>query len=329
MHRTKLIMVEGIPGSGKSTTAQWISHMLDRQGIAHKWWYEEEKGHPVYIYKDYNSMQPIIDELAKGNYPYLIDRALKRWREFAMDVQLAPQTIVADSCLFGYLTWSLFPYEVPKQVIISYVKAVESIIRPLNPYMIYLYQTDLETSLRKICARRGGHTEDRFVRAATLSPYGASRGLLAFEGMVMYWRDYRHMTDEMFEGLACHKLAIDNSEGIWAEYNCIISKFLGINSHEQAAMVPAKLPIWAGTYQTEQENNPVCSIRMEDGHLIADGLPHAWPRSTLLPVSTNVFHVQSLPLQIEFIEEEDRIKMHLKGPELLGGPVRCTFTKTS
>ncbi|MBO0992026.1 hypothetical protein [Bacillus sp. SD088] len=49
METTKLIMVEGIPGSGKSTTAQSISKSLDRMGFKHKWWYEEEQGHPAWV----------------------------------------------------------------------------------------------------------------------------------------------------------------------------------------------------------------------------------------------------------------------------------------
>jgi adenylate kinase family enzyme len=61
-------MIEGIPGSGKSTTAQLIANALLCKGVDHKWWYEEEKGHPVYIYDDYNDIQFIIDDLSSGEF---------------------------------------------------------------------------------------------------------------------------------------------------------------------------------------------------------------------------------------------------------------------
>ncbi|MGB8348430.1 MAG: hypothetical protein WCD86_26350 [Ktedonobacteraceae bacterium] len=37
MQNTKLILIEGIPGSGKPTLAQFIAHTLARQGIAGHW----------------------------------------------------------------------------------------------------------------------------------------------------------------------------------------------------------------------------------------------------------------------------------------------------
>ncbi|WP_028563705.1 DNA/RNA helicase domain-containing protein [Paenibacillus pinihumi] len=139
MKNTKLIMIEGIPGSGKSTTAQLISHELLRQGLRHKWWYEEEKGHPVYIYDNYDVMQTIINELSDGNYQQVIHKALKQWQQFVEAVQSSDGIIIVDSCLFGYLTWTLFPFGVSRQEIEAYVKDIEQIIMPLNPYIIYFY----------------------------------------------------------------------------------------------------------------------------------------------------------------------------------------------
>jgi len=318
-------MIEGIPGSGKSTTAQFISHILHREGIGHKWWYEEEKGHPIYIYNDYKTMQTIVDDLSNGNYQKVMDMALKRWREFVASAQSSSEVIIVDSCLFGYLTWSLFPFKVSKQEIVEYVKAVERIIKPLNPFIIYFYQTDIEAALKKICTRRGGDTENNFVRAATQSPYGKTRGLKGFGGVVTYWKDYRDITDGVFQDLTCHKIAIDNTEGNWSEYGRKISQFLGIEKSDLVSLVQQNLQQLVGTYEGELEGSH-CSIQIESGNLIADGLPQVWTRSTLIPKSLNVFDVQSLPFQVRFVKD-DILRMYLTGPTLLDGPVDYKFTK--
>ena len=238
-----------------------LSHMLHRKGYDHKWWYEEEQGHPVYVYDDYKTMQKIVDDLSNGNYRKVIDMALKGWHEFAASVQLSSDIIIVDSCLFGYLTWSLFPFITPKQEITQYVKDVERIIKPLNPHLIYFYQSDIGAALKKICTRRGGDTEKNFVRAATQSPYGKSRGLNGFEGMVAYWQDYRCITDEAYQGLGCPKIAIDNSEENWSLYGHKISEFLRIGHSDEVSMVQQDLQQLVGFYLAETDGAPVVRFK--------------------------------------------------------------------
>jgi thymidylate kinase len=40
VRETKLILLEGVPGSGRSTMAPTLLRRFDRQGIAATWWYE-------------------------------------------------------------------------------------------------------------------------------------------------------------------------------------------------------------------------------------------------------------------------------------------------
>lgn len=327
MKNTKLIMIEGIPGSGKSTTAQFISNILHSMGYKHKWWYEEEQGHPVYVYDDYKKMQKIIDDLSSGNYQKVIELALKRWNEFVADAQSSSEIIIVDSCLFGYLTWSLFPFRVPKQEIMQYVKDVERIIKPLNRHIIYFYQRDIEAALKKICTRRGEDTEKNFIRAATQSPYGKTKDLIGFSGMVTYWEDYRSIIDESFQDLECSKIAIDNTDENWSDYGREISAFLGINEVSESSVIEQNFHHLVGTYVAGEKDILDCSIQTIQGNLIADGLPHVWKKSLLIPKTLNVFDVQSLPFRVRFVKEDNILRMYLTGPTLLNGTVDYVFTK--
>lgn len=255
MIECKLIFLEGIPGSAKSTTAQFISHNLSESNIPHKWWYEEEKGHPVYAYDNYESMIQVVDDLSNGNYREVISMALGRWEEFSISVQSSNETIIVDSCLFGYLTWSLFPNNVPNQEIIDYVLEVERIIRKCNPCLIYFYQNDVSEALKKICDRRSGNTESVYER---------------------------------------------NEEPISHQY----------------------LQRFVGKYTAESEVRIDCSLYYEDGKLIADGLPQVWARIPLIPRASNMFDIESLPLQVSFEEDKEGniIRMHLSGSPLFDGP---------
>ncbi|WP_127529290.1 P-loop NTPase family protein [Paenibacillus kobensis] len=326
MVNTKLIMVEGIPGSGKSTTAQFISQVLNSRGYHHKWWYEEEKGHPVYIYDDYNSMQQVVDELTSGNYRDIMKKALIKWKEFVSSIQSSSEIIIVDSCLLGYLTWSLFPFDVPEQDILRYVMDVEQIITPLNPQLIYFYQEDVGAALKKICVRRGGNTEENFIRASTQSIYGQRLGLNGFEGMVSYWEEYRRITDEIFRNLHCSRISIENSEGNWSLYGEKVLDFLDIQQEHDGKKGEQNYKHLVGTYIAHQEGLSDCSIQIESEYLIIDGLPQVWTRSKLNPISYNLFHVQSLPIEVRFIEDKD-LTMRVTGPTLLDGNVDYSFTK--
>lgn len=169
MRQTGLILVEGLPGSGKSTTAHALTRLLASQQIPVRWWYEEERDHPVYIFRDRATLQHLVDALDRGEYREVILDALAQWQSFAATVQDMDTVVIIDSCLFGYLTWSLFPFDVPEAEIRSYVSAVADIIAPAHPALIYFYQDNVAASLARLCARRGGDTEQRLIQRSTQS----------------------------------------------------------------------------------------------------------------------------------------------------------------
>jgi len=46
MNNTKLILVEGLPGSGKTSTARYVKQLLDEQNIANRLFLEGDLEHP-------------------------------------------------------------------------------------------------------------------------------------------------------------------------------------------------------------------------------------------------------------------------------------------
>lgn len=332
MLETKLICIEGIPGSGKSSTAQFLSRMLDELGCPNKWWYEEELGHPVYVYSDSDSVQQVVNDLTGGKYRDVIVKALNRWKQFAEYVASSDETIIIDGCLFGYLTWSLFPNNVAEAEITTYVREVEMIIKELNPCLIYFYQDDLNAALSKIMKRRGSDTEKFMIDGITQSHYGKTHGLTGFGGVVAYWQQYRKIIDNLYELLQVQKIAIENHEGHWPTYYHQITEFIGIEAAEQVPDSGPNLHNYAGAYSyTDQNGNvQICTVQWESGKLIVDGLPHVWKRTELLPIQ-GAFDVASLPLRIRFLSgsEDNNLELHLSGPALLNGTADCIATRIS
>lgn len=78
MENTRLIMLEGLPGTGKSTNSYFLSMQLDRKGKTVKWIHEVARPHPVLFfneacltYKKYASilkahpqLEPILSQIS-------------------------------------------------------------------------------------------------------------------------------------------------------------------------------------------------------------------------------------------------------------------------
>ncbi|HLZ06970.1 MAG TPA: hypothetical protein VKT80_00115, partial [Chloroflexota bacterium] len=278
MRQTNLVLVEGIPGSGKSTMGQFLESQIAVHGVPVTWWYEEQKDHPLYLFDDQASLRAVIEDLRAGRFHQLIDAALAKWRRFAEETTRGDSVVILDSCLFGYLTWSLFPGEAPIDLITSYLLDVETIIRATAPCLIYLYQDDVARTLTRLCEARGRRWADSFIESSTQSPYATRRGLRGFAGLVTYWADYQSFTKRCFEGFGGARLKIEGSAGDWSGYQEQTVQFFGLSGFDVGQPSEDDLRRFVGTYEQTAERTDRTSVQiyLENGHLYASGLPEMW-----------------------------------------------------
>ena len=132
--RPGLVIVEGIMGSGKSTTAEPIAGSLERAGRRARAIPELPRPHPLRA----------TDELAHWYEPWLdvtaadlAARSLARWRTFVDAGGADDPVSVLDGQLFhGDLT-NLFRMGAAPMAIAAYSRAAESFIRRLAPLVVY------------------------------------------------------------------------------------------------------------------------------------------------------------------------------------------------
>src|SRR6266700_6290989 len=329
MQTTRLILIEGLSCSGKSTMAHYLSRQLTKQGIPHTWWYEENKGHPLYSFHDPASMQQVIDTLATGDHDRVIAVVLELWQQLVESLQASENIAILDGSLFGHLTWTLFPFDIPLTEIQAYLTQVERLIRPLNPCLIYLYQDDLATSFRRRCQRRNIKEED-MIRAVTETVYGKRRNLQGFEGMLQYWTDYRYLIDAFFSSMEVAKLSLENSAGDWLKYQQQVLQFLGLSLLPELSLSGENLDHFVGTYTfMDGDIRRYCAIWREQGYLFLDGVPSLWPNNRLIPLSQQVFAVDSFPVKVHFEDNAcgNVSRMVMTGPEMLFCSVNYVFVR--
>src|SRR2546425_11635423 len=112
---TKLILVEGFPGSGKSTTAQWLARQWQLAGRTCRWFYEQQPHHPV------------VDIPAGADYKtweeYFAYRR-ERWMAFTAETARGDALIVMESALFQYPVFFTLRRGVAPEVIVAFLRSV-------------------------------------------------------------------------------------------------------------------------------------------------------------------------------------------------------------
>jgi len=89
LNESKLIMVEGIPGSGKTTQATFVKKFLDERGIPNHLYLEGDLNHPA----DFES----VAYFTRSEYELLLTRHAAHRQMLEQNV-----TIKGDDCFFSY-----------------------------------------------------------------------------------------------------------------------------------------------------------------------------------------------------------------------------------
>jgi hypothetical protein len=140
---------------------------------------------------------------------------------------------VLDGQLFhGDLT-NLFLMDAGSAAIVEYIQAVEEIVRPLAPLLVYFYQDDIGRAIRAIAAERGEEWVKYQVDWKLQTPYGRRLGLEGLDGLIDLYRNYRALTDDLYTRLGLAKVAIENSRREWTAYcGRIMQELLGDQAPE-------------------------------------------------------------------------------------------------
>jgi hypothetical protein len=291
---TNLILIEGLMGSGKSTTAQRLWLHLRRQGHDARWFFEYDTEHPLWRGEDTTR----IAEAGAIEPSYLEETLMTRWRDFADSKAGAEVTI-----LEGTLTMVSFllAMEVPIDKIRDHVLSVQRLIARLNPVLIYLRHGDAAAALRVVCDERS--TEEFSFEANLLQwlaklPYGRSHDISRFAGLAGFNKDVRDALESLFAQLAVRKLVIDVTKGTWASRERSLTDFLGLPAMRDGADRIDRPERFVGRFRDARSEDYLAVAAGERG-LYLDG-----PRPTrLISKEDAAFHIEASCAELSFMDE--------------------------
>lgn len=216
MLATQLILIEGLPGSGKSTTASYLGQFLQNSSIPCNWYLEDDHPHPI----------PCLDLEIKG----LSQKMIPLWQEFAQRAAREPGMTVLESRLWQNTALYMLMSEVNLAEIVDFNLQAGVALSPLSPALIYLDQPDVAAALRRMASTRGKAWVDAALRETLDYPWFASRGIHDFEGWLTFFVAWHEVAERLFHDWPHPKTRILDPQEDWAEAYKKMSGFLQFDS---------------------------------------------------------------------------------------------------
>lgn len=318
----RLVLFEGLPGSGKSTAAQQLLLAERAAGRRRCWWYEEQIDHPLALFHDAASLHAVIADVFGGDHRRVIAVALERYERLA-DKVMEGERLVIDGQLVGGLGWTLHAADVDTVEIGAYLQTVAEVVANAGGVVVLLAQTDPAVALHDLLDRRGTEWSDAFVARTLGSPYASRRGLEGEAGAAETWSAYQRLAVDSLAGHA-GVLIIDDADGLSPRSEAITAA-LQLPTQLDTAAASADLD-HVGTY-TAASGAATLKIGADHDHLTIDGVAGVWPHTRLLRVGSGSFVVESLPVTVTLAATGDGATIELACPALNGTTPSGVFTK--
>ncbi len=212
MLNTRLVIVDGIPGSGKSTAGEMLANRLASANISHRFYHELEENHPLCIYdRKIGSLESQTEAMWYQN------RVRELFHAFVSDRSRVNEVTIIESWLFQDHLGVAQCSGMDPILLHELAESLTEILSPLNPTVIYYYQVNVELNWRWICDLRGTefaqgrcglYTDDDFRQAGET------------------WAKVRDFSCEVIDNWNIPKLIIRNENRDWEKYNRQIVEFL-------------------------------------------------------------------------------------------------------
>ena len=281
-----LLFVEGAPGTGKSTTAQFLAVHSSRHGRPARWVYEDEAPHPIFG-----------TQADTSSWDAYFAQSVERWRLFAARARVADEITVIESALLQRPVFTLLREDVARETTLGFLARIADVVRDADPVLVHLSHADHTAGFRALCRRRGTEWVRDHVRRLEASPFAKRRGVAGVDGLERYWSEHEALTHSAVPLLGLQTIGVQRA-GDWdGELACILSA-LSWPPADQPPHGEAGLARYAGRYRDGRSRE--CTVDLDGTGLRLHGV--LWPANRLVPKAGNVFYAEAWPIEVAFEE---------------------------
>lgn len=197
----RLWLIEGIPGSGKTTAAAQLTTLCTAKDMPARWWLEEAKDHPVLP-------ADLRRRSAEAGFATL---CIEAFRAF---VRAETGILILEGSAFQNTVRFMYANNWPRSAIEGYLTAWSEVVAPAEPRLLLFHVRDPRTHyLRFVQAQRGDAWTDKLVAYVERTPIAKVRGWTGLNGFIQFWAEYQDLCLGLAEKLPLPTLILET----WSE----------------------------------------------------------------------------------------------------------------
>ncbi|GGH20078.1 hypothetical protein [Paenibacillus segetis] len=284
----KIVFVEGVPGSGKSTMARFLANQFERNSHTCSLFFETTYNHPI------------IHSVSFDDYNMFIESYLERWNKFLLN-QCDSDVVVMESALFQNPIVHLLHKDVDRNIIKSLIVNVSKLFREVDCKLIYFYQENAEAAIHKMIDIRG--KEEFLLRKHNEykhEKYFINRMELGVKSHITFFLDYAALANEIVKEVSLETITIENSKGNYSLYEQQLINEFDLEYIPDPYVDITILKNYSGTYYN-QDLNFGLNVELIDDHLFIFG------DKKLLPKNNSQFYLNDMSVIANFIKEDDEV----------------------
>ena len=201
MIKTQLILLEGPPGSGKTTISK---KLFDRINVKNKCLVQESSlPHPI-------AENDLINDMDLWQV-----KTLRNWEKLVAEIDSGQKLGIMEFAWFQNTIGTMLLVNCCRNRIVEFCREIERAIQDISPVLILYTASNAATFVRETYELRDDGWSEQMDGLIEKWPYGKKRNLTGFNGFVEFYNEYRAITKAVYDGLEIEHVSIDVTKREW------------------------------------------------------------------------------------------------------------------